>query len=245
MPEFNIPILGQIQGALVEVKPLIDVRDSHFSRLGEEDQRDHDAPRCRHRYAKPIRARDASAFFHSLVARAFCFWRCSPCRSRPRALRSMTRILSRLQCGRALRQRRLPGARRLLGRRSRGRGEKGGPAATVQRKRLLVLAGNRSGAGQSFGPHLRRRRQTCASSPTAGRKGHFAAAHLMPKTTGQLFHYRGDGEVAGGANPLGAGLRVSVGARSRRFVLRARGVDHRGRRSTSKSTQEARRASSY
>jgi hypothetical protein len=25
MPEFNIPLLGQIRGALVEVKPLIDV----------------------------------------------------------------------------------------------------------------------------------------------------------------------------------------------------------------------------
>ena len=33
-------------------------------------------------------------------------------------------------------------------------GEKSGPAATFQRKRILVLAGDGSRAGEGFGPHL-------------------------------------------------------------------------------------------
>ncbi len=48
MPEFNLKLLQDIQAALVEVRPLIDVGEAHISAgLGEEDQRNHDpARRC-------------------------------------------------------------------------------------------------------------------------------------------------------------------------------------------------------
>ena len=46
MPEFNMPVVQEIQGALVEVRPLIDAGNDQISPdVGEEDQRDHDAPR--------------------------------------------------------------------------------------------------------------------------------------------------------------------------------------------------------
>ncbi len=39
MPEFNLKLLQDIHGALVEVKPLVDVGDaSHSSSIGKENQ---------------------------------------------------------------------------------------------------------------------------------------------------------------------------------------------------------------
>ncbi len=170
MPEFNVPLLDQIKSALVEVKPLIDVDSPISRRIGEEDQRDHFASRRRHRHAKTMKPPMRPPYFHH-----------SSHRPSPPGVACLQVAASRasvddahsfaLQCSRTLRQGRLSGARRLLGRRPRGGGEEGGPATTFQGERLLVLDGHGSGAGQSLGPYLRRRRQACASSPTAGRKG--------------------------------------------------------------------------
>ena len=75
-----------------------------------------------------------------------------------------------LRGGGALRQGRLPGPRRLLGRRPRRGGKEGRPPAAVQRQRILVLDRHRGGAGQGLGSHLRLGRQAGGAEPTAGRK---------------------------------------------------------------------------
>ena len=55
------------------------------------------------------------------------------------------------------------------------------------------------------------RTASLCEQPDSWQKGHFAAAHLIPKTTGSYFVIVGRGELAGRADPLGAGLRVPVG----------------------------------
>ncbi len=47
--------------------------------------------------------------------------------------------------------------------------------------------------------------------PDSWQKGSLRRCAPDPKDDGQLFRHRGRGELAGRADPLGAGLRVSVG----------------------------------
>ena len=45
MPEFDLPVLAQIKKSLDEVRPLVDTDESDPAEVGEENQRNHHAPR--------------------------------------------------------------------------------------------------------------------------------------------------------------------------------------------------------
>ena len=58
-----------------------------------------------------------------------------------------------------------------------------------------------------------------AEQPDSWQKGHFAAAHIIPKATEQLFHHCYGRGIAGRAHALGAGLRFPLWRCLRRRVI--------------------------
>src|SRR4029079_541486 len=102
-------------------------------------------------------------------------------------------------------QTRLPSAGRLLGRRPGFRRKESCATAVVQRKRILVLAGNGSRQGQGIRSRLRLRRQACGTTRQLGERSLRGCA-CNTEIDRQLFYQCERGAIARGTHALGAGV---------------------------------------
>ena len=87
-----------------------------------------------------------------------------------------------------------------------------GPAAIIQRERILVLAGNRSRSGEGIRSYLRFGWKTGGRIRQLGERP-FRGCARHSKDYRQLLYHRQRGGIAGGTHALGAGVWFPVGQR--------------------------------